>query len=682
MSPADTNTEDPSCGQLAHMKEECVESTPRLLLNYRKLIILSSQAILVATAYYLAVAITFDFEFSITPRTLFFSTVLPVVAVKLVVFWMFGLLQGWWRYVGMSDLFDITKSAATSTAVIAALAIGFSTPIRRPILILDFILTILIVGGARFAVRAYTEHSHMTYSIGQRSLIVGAGSAGADIVRELRHSPDLKYIPVGFVDRDLSKVGLKINGVKVLGTIEKLQNVVARHRIETVIITNGSARDSVAEQVITKCRQCKVAFKILPDLSERLNGSESSLSRVRDVRLEDLLGRTPVRLELDNIRKKLEGKVVLVTGAGGSIGAELVRQLVTFSPRNIVLFERSENDLFKITMELAEKFPFTTCTPVIGDILDVSVLRDVFATYRPDSVFHAAAYKHVPMMEVNCFQAIANNVFGTYNVALVARQYGARDFVLISSDKAVNPTNVMGVTKRVAELLILSLQETKTRFTAVRFGNVLGSNGSVVPIFQRQISAGGPLTITHPEAKRYFMTIPEAVQLVLQASTMGKGGEIFILEMSEPMLILDLARNLIRLSGHVPEQEIKIVFTGLRPGEKLFEELQLDAESLKPTSHEKIRVLDGGSGNFAQVKQWLEELSGLLETKNIYGLIEKLQAIVPEYQPSDVMIAQAEMYRHDLSSKYQRDRRQLAIVEPLDPSKDRGRPGPFAAAAS
>ena len=341
------------------------------------------------------------------------------------------------------------------------------------------------------------------------------------------------------------------------------------------------AKGSLVERIIAKCRECKVDFKILPAIGELIN-KPVSVSQVRQLRVEDLLEREAVSLDVDQIQGRIAGKVLLITGAGGSIGSELVRQAAALGPRQLVLLDRSENDLFKLGHELSRNFPQLDYVPVVGDIQDVALLRDVFASYRPQSVFHAAAYKHVPMMERNCFQAISNNIFGTYNVALMARQFRVEDFVLISSDKAVNPTNIMGVTKRVAELIMQGLHNSSTRFMAVRFGNVLGSNGSALPLFEQQIAAGGPVTVTDPDARRYFMTIPEAVQLVLQASSMGKGGEIFVLDMGEPVRILDLVRNLIRLSGLEPDRDIKIDFVGLRPGEKLFEELKLEGEDIGP----------------------------------------------------------------------------------------------------
>jgi FlaA1/EpsC-like NDP-sugar epimerase len=415
----------------------------------------------------------------------------------------------------------------------------------------------------------------------------------------------------------------------------------------------------VLEEITEKCRKCKVTVKILPTIHEMLE-RPVSINEARKLRIEDLLGRQPVYLDLDQIRGRLKDKVLLLTGAGGSIGSELARQTAMFQPRELVLFDRSENDLFKIGRELSDKFPGLNCARIVGDILDVSRLREVFAQHQPHSVFHAAAYKHVPMMEENCFQAVINNVFGTYNVAVLAKEYHAEDFVMISSDKAVNPTNIMGVTKRVAELIILALQFNKTRFTAVRFGNVLGSNGSVVPIFEEQIANGGPVTVTHPDATRYFMTVTEAVLLVLQASTMGKGGEIFVLDMGEPINVLDLANRMIRLAGFQPGRDVSVVFTGARPGEKLVEELKLAGEGIKPTPHQKIRVLAGGTVRLDEMHAWLEELSFLSQTRNVYGLVQKLRSIVPEYRPSEELLSLTHTDRHDMSIGYKRARSRLA----------------------
>jgi FlaA1/EpsC-like NDP-sugar epimerase len=630
-------------------------------VSHRKLLILVSQAALFVLTYYSAFLLRFDFSPDAPARLFFWKTVAIVLVLKLVFFYVFGLLRGWWQYVGMSDLLDISKASFVSSVILIGIVQLGAWPLGFPrsVLLLDLALTILVTGGARFAVRVYTD-SVQHYAAQKHTLIVGAGSAGSVIARELLRNPRLDYKPVGFLDDNLSKKGIKIHGIKVLGTIDSLSSMIELHSVSCVVIAIPSATGEQIQRIVGKCRECRVDFKILPALSDRLD-RPSLASQLRSVRVEDLLGRKPVHLDVEVIREKLQGNVVLVTGAAGSIGSELVRQVARFAPREVIVFDRSENDLFKLSMELSAKMPELNFVPAVGDILDVGLLREVFSLHRPHFVFHAAAYKHVPMMERNCFQAVTNNIFGTYNVALVARQYGVEQFVLISSDKAVNPTNIMGTTKRVAELIILGLQKTHTRFCAVRFGNVLGSNGSVLPIFEQQIANGGPITVTHPDANRYFMTIPEASQLVLQASAMGQGGEIFVLDMGEPMKITDLATNLIRLSGLEPGRDIKIAFTGLRPGEKLFEQLSFEQEGIKPTAHEKIRVFDGGEVGFEQVRAWLEALSSALDAKNVHQLIQTLQTMVPEYSPSAEIRALCQVDRHDLSLAYRQQRFNLAV---------------------
>ena len=630
------------------------------LLNYRRLLILVSQICLLAMSYYGSFLLRFDFRPDATYQSVFVRTLPLVVAIELFVFYSFGLLRGWWRYAGMSDALDICE-ASFASAVVLFLTIEMVLNVDgypRSVLAINLALTVLLVGGTRFAVRAYTEGAQRG-AAELNTLIVGAGRAGSNIARELKHDSQLNLKPIGFIDDDPSKHGIRIHGLTVLGSSDCMSKILRRLRIRCVLIAIPSASGSQIEQIIAKCRQCKVDFKILPPFSRHINGGRSSIANLRDARLEDLLGREPVQIDLASIRNQLEGRVLLITGAGGSIGSELSRQVCDFAPREVILVDRSENALFQLGLDLSTNRPQQHFVPVIADIQDVSAMRETFALHRPDVVFHAAAYKHVPLMEQSCFQAVTNNIFGTYNVALVARQFGCKNFVMISSDKAVKPTNVMGVTKRIAELIILGLQHEHTRYVAVRFGNVLGSNGSVVPIFQQQIAAGGPVTVTHPEARRFFMTIPEAVQLVLQASTMGVASDIFVLEMGQQILIADMARNLIRLSGLEPDQDIPIIYTGLRPGEKLFEELMLDGEGIKPTSHPKIRVLDGGPVSFEQVQHWLDELSALVEAKNVYGLIQTFQRIVPEYKPSDEILALCEVDRHDMALTYRRARGQL-----------------------
>ena len=630
-------------------------------LQQRKLLIVLVQSFLVIATYYTAFGLRLDFSLDTSEKRVFLLSLPCVLLIKLVVFRAFGLLRGWWRYVGMSDLADIAKaSIASAMSLYVAFWVGLwpRAGYPRSVILIDMVLTIFFIGGARFAVRAYSE-TVQTCVARKETLIVGAGVAGSTIVRELKQNPNLDYKPIGFVDDDVTKLGIKIHGKRVLGTTSDIDRLVTAHDVKCVLIAIPSAHGKTIDQIIGKCPQSRVEFKILNGIGKRIHG-ESRIHQIRQLRLEDLLGREPVRLDLSNIEHKLQGESVLITGAGGSIGSELARQVAQFSPANLVLFERSENDLFRLCCELRQKFPALNYAAVVGDILDVSLLREVFAAHRPHSVFHAAAYKHVPMMETNCFQAVTNNVFGTYNVALVARQFQVEDFVMISTDKAVKPTNIMGVTKRVSELIILGLQHQRTRFVAVRFGNVLGSNGSVLPIFEEQMRHGGPLTVTHPEAKRYFMLIPEAVQLVLQASTMGRGGEIFILDMGEDVKIDDLARNMIRLAGLEPGTDVNIVYTGLRPGEKLVEELRLQGEGLTVTSHEKIRVLQGGKVDFLQMRGWLDELSALVESRNVNGLVKTLTSLVPEYCPSEEILSLCEVDRHDSISHYRRGRVSLA----------------------
>jgi FlaA1/EpsC-like NDP-sugar epimerase len=640
-----------------------------LLLNHRKVLILGLEALLVAFSLYASVLLRYDFRLSAEAQTRFLYTLPLVLAVKLLLFSHFGLLHGWWRYTGIGDVLDISRAAAAASCVLFLAEFVLQAHLfSLSVIVTDLALTILLLGGARLAVRAYTENVQAD-AAGKNTLVVGAGQAGCTIVRELKRNPGLDYRLMGLVDDDPTKRGMKLHGVRVLGTTAMLPWLIAKYEIARVLIAIPSASGSEIERIVNRCQECKVDFKILPPVAERICGKAKR--QIRKVRVEDLIGRHQVQLDLERIKQKLQDRVILITGAGGSIGSELARQLASFHPKKLVFLERSENDLFRLCTEFGAKFPSIKFVPVVGDILDVGLLRKTFAMHHPNSVFHAAAYKHVPLMETNCFQAVTNNVFGTYNVALIARQYGVEDFVMISSDKAVNPTNVMGVTKRVAELIMLSLARQRTRFIAVRFGNVLGSNGSVLPLFQQQIAGGGPVTLTHPEMRRYFMTIPEAAQLVLQAATMGSGGEIFVLDMGQPVRIVDLARNLIRLSGLQPDRDVQIVFTGLRPGEKLFEELMLEGEGLKPTSHQKVRVLEGGSYTFEQVQSWLDDLSSLVDAGNVYGLVAALKRIVPAYTPSEEMLSLSEVDRHDLSLRYSRERATLPLPPTAVPADAR-----------
>jgi FlaA1/EpsC-like NDP-sugar epimerase len=443
----------------------------------------------------------------------------------------------------------------------------------------------------------------------------------------------LSYRVVGFLDDQPDKRGLRLAGVPVLGVGDEAESLVRKHNIQTILIAIPSATGTEMTRILKLCHVAGAECKTVPGLAEVIEGNGLA-SQIREVAVEDLLGRVPVLLEENQIRGTLEGKVVLVTGAAGSIGSELCRQIAHFRPAGIVGFEIAQSPLFEIDREMCQRFPQVPFHPEIGSIQNRARLDDVLCQYRPKVVYHAAAYKHVPLMEAHVFEAIENNVFGTYNVAVAAAEHGVEDFVMISSDKAVRPTNVMGATKRVAELVLLGLQNGGTNYVAVRFGNVLGSNGSVIPIFKKQIAAGGPVTVTHPEMRRFFMTIPEASQLVLQASAIGKGGQICVLDMGQPVKIVDLAKNLILLSGLRPDEDIKIEFTGMRPGEKLYEELSTLLEDTVPTEHEKIRIFMGDGMPERDIQDWLDSLHEICETRDTGRLVMALKEIVLDYSPS------------------------------------------------
>ena len=463
-----------------------------------------------------------------------------------------------------------------------------------------------------------------------------------NLVREIGSNPNLKYRIIGFLDDDERKRHATMLGIPVLGRgreAARVVNLFKNHdpRVDEIVIAMPSATGRQMSEALANCRGTGVPCKTIPSLGELLSG-KARVSQIREISIENLLGRAPVQLEQGRIRASIEGLTVMVTGAAGSIGSELCRQVVQFNPKCLVALDQAESDLFKIEMELTAAAPSVRVCPVIGDVRNFERIEEVVRQYEVTSIYHAAAYKHVPMMENNLIEAVENNILGLCNMVEAARRHGVRSFVMISSDKAVNPTNIMGLTKRVAELVVSSMPQSNaedtTRFVSVRFGNVLGSNGSVVPIFQAQIAGGGPVTVTHPDMRRYFMTIPEAVQLVLQASIMGKGSEIFVLDMGEPVRILDLARNMIRLSGHEPDLDIPIRFVGLRPGEKLFEELSTASDQVQPTCHEKIMIFCGDCLRHDAMKRWIAKLRTLLVQRDDVVILQHIHEIVPEYQPS------------------------------------------------
>jgi FlaA1/EpsC-like NDP-sugar epimerase len=607
----------------------------RLLLQHRRFISEAMQMVLASAA--LVAAFLLRFEFTIEPLYLhmLLQSLPLLLVVKFSVFRVFGLRDLAWRYLGFEDLVRIALANLASSAVatvVLRLAIGPAFP--RSIHIIDLLLCLTLMVALRGAARV-TFEVPKSEKPARRILIYGAGKAGVTVLSEIRANRQMGYQVAGFLDDDPQKRNLRLNGARVLGGGAQLQELARKHRVEEVLIALPSATGSEITRILELCRSAKVAAKRIPALAELID-HKVLVDQIRDVRLEDLLGRRPVRLEPSPLRTRLSGLVVMVTGAGGSIGSELCRQIARHSPRALIGLDIAETALYQIDQELREQFPSVPFYPEIGNIQNRRRLDEVFRNHLPSSVFHAAAYKHVPMMEAHLFEAVENNVFGTRNVVRAALASGVEDFVLVSSDKAVRPTNVMGATKRLAELIC-----SAGGFRAVRFGNVLGSNGSVIPLFKRQIAAGGPVTVTHPDIRRFFMTIPEASELVLQASALGKGGEIFVLDMGEPVRIQDLARNLILLSGLKPDVDIKIEFSGIRPGEKLYEELNGAEEDTVPTTHSKIRVFTGPGVSNETVSRCLEELRRATEVRDAGGAVLALKDLAPDYNPSSFLLRRA-----------------------------------------
>jgi FlaA1/EpsC-like NDP-sugar epimerase len=553
-------------------------------------------ACLLALAYYLAYVLRFDSGVPQRYEELLGDTIVFVVVVKLVVFALFGLYSKLWRFVDQKDFEAIVKAVVVSSVVVIAglfVLVPTNTDPPRGVVALDFLIALGLISGSRFLVRAAVERPTRAALIERATrevLIVGAGNGGQQVAFELRRNPELSSAPVGFVDDDPRKQGMRIAGLKVLGTTDDLPRVLDEAKPEEVIIAIPSAPGIVRAKVVTACRDRGILVRTLPTTFELLSGGVNLMRQVREVRVEDVLGREPVRMEVDRVAAYVRGRVVLITGAGGSIGAELCRQLARVGPKQLVLVENAENSLFEIRRQLEEERHFARVAAVLADCKDATRMRELFLEHRPAVVFHAAAYKHVPLMEENPVEAVRNNAVATRIVAAAAGEAGVERFVLVSTDKAVSPATVMGASKALAEWAVEAAQARYrgTRYAAVRFGNVLGSSGSVVPIFRRQITAGGPVTVTDPKMTRYFMTIPEAVQLIIRSGELALGGEVFVLEMGDPVKIVDLARNMIRLSGNEPDIDISVEIVGRRPGEKVHEELFNPGERPQPTPAEKI----------------------------------------------------------------------------------------------
>ncbi len=601
-----------------------------------------------AAADLLAFLLRFDLHMTAAHMKQFLEYLPCLLGVRLVFCLQAGLYKGLWRYFGVNDLKrlarTVTFGSVTFTFLVRYILGAAGYPLS--IYMLDWMLLIMLEGGVRLAIRTIKD-SHGAERGGRRVLVVGAGDAGEMIVRDMRNNPKYAHEPVGFIDDDPCKKGLMIHGVPIFGGRVELPQAVMRHRPDEILIAMPGAGHQAINGIFEQCRRFHLPIKTLPGLCDILDG-KVTVSQIKALQLEDLLQREPVRAISEAVRGLIRGKTVLVTGAGGSIGQELCRQIMDYRPASLVLFDRYENGLFSVDGELrmAMKKNGTKnnvgrapeVASVVGDMRDEGTLEHLFSTHAPQIVFHAAAHKHVPLMENNPLEAVRNNIFGTRNLICAASRHHVENFVMISTDKAVNPTSVMGATKRVAEFLAMRMGSfSRTRYTTVRFGNVLGSNGSVVPIFREQLGRGGPLTITHPEVKRFFMLTEEAVRLVLEAAAAGKGGEIFVLEMGEQIKVLDLALNMIRLSGFVPYDDIKIEFTGLRPGEKLYEELFDVTEKIVPSPLERLRTaVPEKVPSQQELECHISALKDHLARRDARGAVFELRKMVPNFNSREV----------------------------------------------
>lgn len=645
-----------------------------LVKNPKFWIILAIDTILIVVSLYLAYLVRFELNLDSLAQRQFIGLLPLLLSVKIPSFYAFGLYRGMWRYTSLNDIINILiVSVFSSTVIISLLLLGNRfAGLSRSVFILDGVFTFGLITCHRVSIR----YLYKKNSVGQnflpaeaqpekkRLLLIGAGDAAEKVLREIYENKQLPYQAIGLVDDDPTKIGLKLHGIPVIGLSEDLEEHVRRTRAQEILIATVVLNKVQMRRFVTLCQRTQLPFKVLPNMGELING-KVSIKTIRDISYKDLLGREEVRLEQEKIGEYLTGKTVLITGAGGSIGSELCRQILRFAPGLIILYDSSEENLYNVQMELRHEYDNIKTIAVLGKVQDLRLLDSIFYQHHPAVVFHTAAYKHVPLVERNPWQAIYNNIFGTQLLMEASIIHGVERFVLVSTDKAVRPTNVMGASKRVTELLMLAysqhcwdgsfspawiktrrdtdtlMQRIKTmssphmtRFMGVRFGNVLGSSGSVIPLFKRQIEKGGPVTVTHPDVTRYFMSAEEAAQLILQSGSMGEGGEIFILKMGDPIKIAQMARELITLTGREPDSEIEIRYVGLRAGEKLYEELITEGEGIVDTDHEKIMVLRGEQGIGCQLlNDQLEQLAIYAKNLDNKGIKEALKKIVPEYHP-------------------------------------------------
>ncbi|MCB2293985.1 polysaccharide biosynthesis protein [Clostridium algoriphilum] len=611
----------------------------KALGKWEKPILILSDVVLVNLAYMLAFYFRYnyrDFEFYFDSYK---SIALIVTVIYIACFFIFKIYGSLWRYASIDEFMLVIGSCLTANiiTIISTRLIGHNFAYGASVVACAF--TIIFIGGFRMSYRVYGRfESIMSWNANKgnkkRVMIVGAGQAAAMVIKEMKSSDQSKYRPVAVIDDQDRKQGNSIMGVKVLGSRKDILTIAKEKDVEIILLAIPTIDDENKKQILEICKKTDCRIEIIPGMYEIMDG-KVSLNQIRKVDIEDLLGRKAVTLDMEGIAGYITGKVILVTGGGGSIGSELCRQILKFDPKQLIIFDIYENNAYDLQIELKYKYPKLDLKVLIGSVKDVQRLEGIFETYKPNVIFHAAAHKHVPLMEESPMEAIKNNVFGTYNVASCAHKYNADRFVMISTDKAVNPTNVMGATKRMCEMIIQSMNSiSKTQFVAVRFGNVLGSNGSVIPLFNKQIAHGGPVTLTNKYITRFFMTIPEAAQLVLQAGAYAKGGEIFVLDMGKPVKIYDLAWDLIKLSGFVPNEDIKINIIGLRPGEKLYEELLMSEEGLTNTKHEKIFIGRPTFTDLDEIKERLKQLTEIIKKDDVGLLIEKIKEIVPTYNRS------------------------------------------------
>lgn len=603
----------------------------------KRYLIFPIDVIFMVLSYVTAHLIRYESLEFLIDRDRFIISTLIVVGSRSVIFLFSDIYRSFWAYASIHDLMKIIKVTFTSSLVSTTALVFYNrfSQHSRMVPILDTLILLSLLCFRSFSWRIIRdEYLSQNINEGKATLVIGAGKSGLMLTTEIRRQKELKLRPIGFLDDDPSKLGAHIQGIPVLGRIDQLEYFLTKYKVEEIIITLAALPGKTISQIIKICETYKIHAKILPSIGEIFAGKKSSYNQLREVRVEDLLGRDPVDLEIESIKSYLKGQVILVSGAGGSIGSEICRQVSLFEPESLILLDAAETPLYHIDYELRNKFTNIRYESIVADVKNLSRLGYIFKQCAPTVVFHCAAYKHVPLMEFNPSEAVLNNILGTKNVADISRLSGVDRFVLISTDKAVNPVNIMGASKRASELYLQNITaNSKTKFITVRFGNVLGSNGSVIPRFKEQIEKGGPVTVTHPEVIRYFMTIPEASQLVLQAGSMGERGEIFILEMGEPVKILELAEEMIRLSGYQPYKDINIEFTGLRPGEKLYEELLLNLEGIKKTHHPKIKIATSSPiQNQIVFLSKLNQLFSLAKANKNEEIYDLFKEIIPEYQ--------------------------------------------------